>query len=73
MSDWTPPTWTVADRIRKAREQAGLEQQQLAAKTGLSRVTISNYERGATTPQPTAFTLLSQALGVPVEWLRNGS
>jgi transcriptional regulator with XRE-family HTH domain len=72
MSDWTPPSWTVADRIRKAREQAGLEQTQLADATGLSRVSISNYERGFRTPQPLAFKALAEALKVPEEWLRNG-
>ena len=48
------PTWTIADRLRKARESAGLEQNEPALAAGISRATISNSERGVgvlTAPQ----------------------
>ena len=34
------PEWTVADRLRKARESADLSQAELAELTGISRRTI---------------------------------
>lgn len=72
MTDDLPTGLTLPERIMVARLRAKLEQTEVAARTGLSRVSISNYERGATKPQPTAFPLLAAALGVPVEWLRGG-
>ena len=38
--------WTVADRLRKAREEADMTQQQLAGRIDVSQRTISNYENG---------------------------
>ncbi len=48
------PAWTVADRLRKAREHAGLEQAQLATDLGVSRNTVGNYEGGKVTPAEAA-------------------
>src|SRR5687768_905445 len=45
------PVWTLADRMRRAREHAGLEQRELAAKVGISRATVSNAERGVVVPR----------------------
>jgi DNA-binding XRE family transcriptional regulator len=45
------PLWTLGDRLRKAREQAGLRQDDLAAILGLSSATISNYEKGLRHPR----------------------
>lgn len=39
------------DDIRKARQQLGLSQGQLAAKLGTTVTTISNWERGQRTPR----------------------
>lgn len=66
------PEWTVADRLLKARTSAGLEQAELAAITGLSRQTISNYERGAVTPRRSGVNLWALATGVPVSWILTG-
>ena len=40
------PEWTVGDRLRKARESAGLEQRQLAERAGMSRTTLRKVENG---------------------------
>lgn len=37
---------TFSDKIKVAREQAGLTQQQLADSTGVSKRTIASYESG---------------------------
>lgn len=39
--------WSVADRLRKAREEAGMTQQQLADRIDVSQRTVSNYENPA--------------------------
>jgi transcriptional regulator with XRE-family HTH domain len=63
------PEWTLADRLRKARLHAGLEQADLAREIGIGRSTIVNYEAGKT--EPSRPVLLSWALrcGVSFEWL----
>lgn len=40
----------VANRIRKARTEAGLTQEQLAERLGTSKQSVSNAERGAWAP-----------------------
>lgn len=64
------PVFTVADRLRKAREQAGLEQNELAERIGLGRTTISNYERGTTPPKRPLLLSWAMATGVSLDWLR---
>lgn len=71
--------WTASDRVRKAREVAGLEKRELAAATGLNKNTISKLEPDEKDPSPdlstireTTWRVLAQALSVSVEWLRDG-
>jgi transcriptional regulator with XRE-family HTH domain len=64
--------WTVGDYMRKARESAGLSQPELAELIGVSRLTISNTERGVTRPRKIVVNAWSFATGVPVEWLLTG-
>jgi DNA-binding XRE family transcriptional regulator len=66
------PQWDLSDRLRKAREFAGYEQADLERLTGLSRATISNYERGRTKPSKASMNLWSLATGVSLNWLVNG-
>lgn len=40
------PEWTLGDRLRKARESAGLDQQVLADEFGVVVSSISAYEKG---------------------------
>jgi transcriptional regulator with XRE-family HTH domain len=65
--------WTVADRCRKARETAGYEQGELARLMGVSRETVSNYERGRTKPQMIILNAWSLATGVSRQWLLDGT
>jgi transcriptional regulator with XRE-family HTH domain len=66
------PTWTLADRLLKARTNAGMGQVELAQITGLSRQTVSNYERGIVTPRRSGVELWALATGVPLGWLLTG-
>jgi transcriptional regulator with XRE-family HTH domain len=40
------PEWTLGDRLRKAREVAGIRQDEIAERLGVSPATISNWETG---------------------------
>lgn len=61
--------WTIGDRLRKARETAGLEQQELADIIGISRNTVSNYEKGRTQPRMLELREWSAATAVDLHWL----
>lgn len=64
------PQVTVGQRIRAARLRKGWNQLELAAKSGVSRTTLYQMERGAI-PTPRAATLhrLASTLDIPVAWL----
>lgn len=66
------PQWTVADRLRKARIAAGLEQAELARDIDVSRNTVSNYESGHVTPRRIVLRAWSLRTGVPLEWIETG-
>lgn len=68
-AQWWVPVWTLGDRLRKAREGAGLEQSAIADDLGVSRRSVGNWECGHVVPKRA--TLLAWALrtGVPVWWL----
>lgn len=68
----TPPEWTLTDRLRKAREVAGLDQAELAELIGVGRTSISNYEKAVSTPKRPVILSWALATGVPVEWLASG-
>ena len=56
---------TFSEKLRKAREQAGLSQAELARRSGLSRAAISRYESGERSiVSYDTFHALAQALGV---------
>ncbi|WP_435109425.1 helix-turn-helix transcriptional regulator [Nocardiopsis synnemataformans] len=56
---------TLGDRIRTARQRARLTQEQLAARVGVGRRTIDNWENGRTSPKN--LVSLEEALGSLVE------
>lgn len=56
-----------AGRLKELREQAGLTQQQLADKSGLSKFGISDLEQGRRIPGWDTVLALAAALGVSVE------
>ena len=46
----SPDGGGVGDRLRTARRSVGLTQKQLADELGVESITVSRWERGATTP-----------------------
>lgn len=64
----TLPTFTLLDRLRKAREHAGLTQAAFAEKVGVSTVTYSRYESGARNVPDEVVERAAEATGVPLDW-----
>jgi len=53
-------------RIREIRKGVGVSQEQLAHMVNLTRQTISNFERGVSSPSLLDMKRISQALRVPL-------
>lgn len=62
----------IADRLRVAREDAGYDQRRFEEVTGISRGTISNYERGITRPRRLQLAAWALATGFNRDWLETG-
>jgi len=61
------------DNLREALEFVGMEQKELALKTGISLKTIENYvKKNSSVPSADKAVLIAQALGVTVEYLITG-
>jgi transcriptional regulator with XRE-family HTH domain len=61
----------LADRLRAARAEANLRQEELATRAGVSQGTIANLEAG-TRKNPRELLSIARALGVQPEWLKTG-
>lgn len=59
----------LSKKILYCRKRAGLSQEALAAKLGISRQSVSKWETGESQPETAKLTALSAALGVSVDWL----
>lgn len=72
--EWSVPEFTIADRLRKARERTGLDQAPFAAEIDVSKGTVSNYESDRYTHQRKRIVLRAWALrtGVPLHWIETG-
>lgn len=66
------PGWTLQDRLRKARDVAGMDQQQLADAMGVSRRTITNSEQGHVKVRSITVKAWALATGVDPGWLATG-
>ncbi|AMV18279.1 helix-turn-helix domain-containing protein [Planctomyces sp. SH-PL14] len=60
--------WTgfVCERVKQARVNAGLTQEQLAEKAGLPQSHVSRIERGKHSPTQMTLQKIADALGVPL-------
>lgn len=61
-----PQKAEVAARIRSARVDKGWKQKHLAAEVSVEPITVSRWERGATTPDFDALGLIAEATGKPL-------
>jgi transcriptional regulator with XRE-family HTH domain len=61
--------FTLGDRLRKAREYAGLEIQELAEAVDVHRQSVTRYENDRAKPKRGTVLLWSMATGVSVAWL----
>lgn len=58
----------VGDRIREARASKGWKQKHLAAEVEVEPITVSRWERGATTPDLDVLRLVAEATGKPLTY-----
>jgi Zn-dependent peptidase ImmA (M78 family)/DNA-binding XRE family transcriptional regulator len=59
---------TIGERIKAARILAGLSQDDLGGKLGVTKMAISKYENGGVIPNSTALIALSKALDIKIEY-----
>ena len=64
---------TYSEKIKNARERAGLSQQELADQIGVGKRTIASYENGKTRPRSATLDKLAEALKVSVMELTDDS
>jgi transcriptional regulator with XRE-family HTH domain len=62
------PTWTIGDRLRKARETAGVGVSEMADKLGVERQTIRRWERASVVRGQTVLAY-AQVCDVDAGWL----
>ncbi|MDM5064022.1 helix-turn-helix domain-containing protein [Aeromonas salmonicida] len=62
----------INERIKQTRKRLGYSQEILGSRVGVSRVSISQWERGENTPNGRYLNELAGALGVTVDWLLTG-
>src|SRR5438067_12094695 len=58
----------VGTRIREARASKGWKQKHLAAEVEVEPITVSRWERGATTPDLDVLRLVADATGKPLTY-----
>lgn len=81
MSTWEEQTWpgrppgpaSLATRIGVLRTTAGLTQQQLAERIGVSRVAVSHLEADMSSPDARTVTLLASVFGMEPHDLVSGT
>ena len=56
----------IGTRIKKARKEKGLTQEELSEKTHIPVISLGRYERGERTPSITQLLLICGALGISV-------
>ena len=62
----------LGDRIREARTAKGWKQKNLAAEVEVEPITVSRWERGATTPDLDVLRLVAEATDRPLSYFVSG-
>lgn len=68
----TPPVLSLGDRLRMARKRAHLDQDRMADRMGVSRHSVSKWERDVTEPRLSDGAKWAEITHVPLEWLATG-
>jgi transcriptional regulator with XRE-family HTH domain len=63
------PRWTLGDRLRKAREIAGLTQTEMAEQIGIARNSVGRYESGDYEPSRPVLIAWAFRTGVSLSWI----
>ncbi len=63
------PIWTLGNRLWRAREEAGLDQDTMAKRLGVSRALVSKWERDKSEPTLRQVRQWSEETGVSFGWL----
>lgn len=69
-ADELPPELAFAENLRRARIMAGLTPAQFSKAAGISRQTVSKWERGEAIPTPENMEKIAAALGIDVAVLK---
>lgn len=69
MTNEVIPTWTLGERLQKARVWAGIDAEDMAGLFFRHRNTISNWETGKTRPSARVLEKWSETTNVPRWWL----
>lgn len=72
MTSQTPSEKTMAQRLRDAREAAGLSQAQVANKLNLHRPSVTEIEAGRRKVSADEIEAFADVYGVSTDWLLNG-
>lgn len=62
----------LGGRIREARASKGWKQRELASEVEVEPITVSRWERGATTPDLDVLRLVADATGKPISYFVAG-
>lgn len=60
---------SIGEQIKKARQNKGYTQQELADMLGVAKNTVTGYERGNRAPDALKIKAIAKALGVTGNWL----
>jgi len=67
------PQWTLGDRLRKAREEAGISVAGMAERLGIARNTLSTWEHDKVASVPMlGVKAYADICNVPIWWLAGG-
>lgn len=69
---YSEDTATFGDRLAAAREQAGLDQAELAKRLGVKTSVIAGWEEDRKEPRANRLTMLAGILGISLSWLMTG-
>jgi transcriptional regulator with XRE-family HTH domain len=65
-------TWTLGDRLAKARKVAGISAQDMADELGVSVSMVSRYENDKSPLRRSYLRTWAQITGAPLDWLIEG-